>query len=456
MRQELLDKYNTPVPRYTSYPPANYFHDRFSDHDYVNAIIKSNKQRPETISFYFHIPFCLRLCHYCGCNSYACPEPELIDRYVAALHKEIDMVIPLISEERMVSQIHYGGGTPTILPAIELEKLNEHIWGAFSAIEEGVEIAIECHPGWMTEKGWIQLNTAGFNRFSIGLQDFDKEVLKAVHRKAPSMPVEEIVTTLRSFGAQINMDFLYGLPHQTEASFAGTIEKAVSMQPDRLVTFSYAHVPWAFPRQKILEKKGLPSGEEKSRMFEAARKILSEAGYIQIGMDHFVTKQDDLCKALVKGQLHRNFQGYCTRQTTGQVYAFGVTGISQLGTAYAQNTKDIMEYIEKVEAGILPVSKGYSLSKKEQITREVIEMLMCNYRIDWDKLSEQLSTPVETIKQATAYNEARFKEFADDGLIEYDDKQIRMTPEGKPFVRNVAASLDRLMLNTNKSFSKPV
>ena len=271
------------------------------------------------------------------------------------------------------------------------------------------------------------------------------------------LPTEkEIVTILRSYGVRINMDFLYGLPHQTEASFAETIEKAVSLKPDRLVTFSYAHVPWAFPRQKVLEKTGLPSGDEKSRMFEAARKILCEADYQPIGLDHFVRKDDELYTALLNGQLHRNFQGYCTRRTTGQVYAFGVTGISQLGTAYAQNTKDIMEYIEKVEAGILPVAKGYLLSREEQITREAIEMLMCNYRIDWNELSEQLSVPARSIKQATAYDEACLREFAEDGLVEFDENQIRMTPEGRLFVRNVAASLDKLMLGTNKSFSKPV
>lgn len=175
-----------------------------------------------------------------------------------------------------------------------------------------------------------------------------------------------------------------------------------------------------------------------------------------IGLDHFVRKDDELYTASQNGQLHRNFQGYCTRRTTGQVYAFGVTGISQLGTAYAQNTKDIMEYIEKVEAGILPVAKGYLLSREEQITREAIEMLMCNYRIDWNELSEQLSTPARSIKQATAYDEAHLREFAEDGLIEFDKNQIRMTPEGRLFVRNIAASLDKLMLETNKSFSKPV
>ena len=319
MKQELLEKYNVPVPRYTSYPPANYFHDGFSSESYKKAIIESNHQLPNTLSFYIHIPFCLQLCHYCGCNSFPISTPDIIDRYVNALHKEIDMVLPLLSLDREISQIHYGGGTPTSLPAIELNELNAHLLSPFYTIPEP-EIAIECHPGWMTEKSWIALSVAGFNRFSIGIQDFNKKVLSAVHRKFPLMEMEEVVTILRSCGARINMDFLYGLPHQTEASFAETIEKAVSLLPDRLVTFSYAHLPSAFPRQKILEKRGLPSGEEKSRMFETARNILCRTGYQPVGMDHFVRKSDELYEAMQNGQLHRNFQGYCTRRTTGQVY----------------------------------------------------------------------------------------------------------------------------------------
>ena len=364
-------------------------------------------------------------------------------------------MLPLLDKKRKISQIHYGGGTPTSLPALELEELNAHVLNEFYSIAKP-EIAIECHPGWMKGRDWAKLTKIGFNRFSIGIQDFNEQVLRTVHRKAPLLQPEEIVATLRSCEVRINMDFLYGLPHQTEASFSETIERAVSLKPDRLVTFSYAHVPWAFPRQKVLAKAGLPSDDEKSRMFEAARKILCEADYQPIGLDHFVRKDDELYTALQNGQLHRNFQGYCTRRTTGQVYAFGVTGISQLGTAYAQNTKNIMEYIEKIEAGVLPVAKGYLLSREEQVTREVIEMLMCNYRIDWNELSEQLSVPARSIKQATAYDETRLREFADDGLIEFDKNQIRMTPEGRLFVRNVAASLDKLMLGTNKSFSKPV
>lgn len=455
MKQSLLEKYNVPVPRYTSYPPANYFHTGFDSESYREAIIKSNEQYPKKLSFYIHMPFCLRRCHYCGCNAYAFPEGEIVDRYLQALHKEIDMVIPLLSKERELAQIHFGGGTPSAIPPVDLLELNEHLLSSFCTIGNP-EIAIECHPGWMTMHTWTTLVTQWFNRFSIGIQDFNPAVLSAVGRQKSLMDIEEILLTLGSWEPKINLDFIYGLPHQTEKSFAETIEKAVSLKPDRLVTFSYAHLPSIFPRQKRLERAGLPSNDEKSRMFETARNILCGAGYHQIGMDHFVREDDELYTAREKEQLHRNFQGYCTLRTTGQVYAFGVTGISQLSTAYAQNTKDIMEYIEKVEAGILPVERGYLLNREEQITREAIDMLMCNDIINWDNLSAKLELSVGEIKEAIGYDEKRLLEFADDGLILLDDHRIQMTPEGKPFVRNVAASLDKLMRGSNKSFSKPV
>lgn len=455
MIQDLLQKYNVPVPRYTSYPPANYFHDAFTDHEYKAAIEASNRTQPEHISFYIHIPFCRHLCHYCGCNSFPMMKPEITDRYIAALHKEIDQVTRLLDPRRKIAQIHYGGGTPTSLPVQVLKELNEHLLAGFPLIDRP-EIAIECHPGYLEEKDWLDLTEASFNRFSLGIQDFDQKVLKTVNRRPSLIPVETIFHILREKGAQINMDFLYGLPFQTAAGFAGTISRAIELQPDRLVTFSYAHVPWVNKQQLILEKAGLPAGEEKSRMYESARTRLCESGYKPVGMDHFVREDDELYTALQNRQLHRNFQGYCTRRTTGQVYAFGVTGISQLHSAYVQNQKDIPSYLEQIEQGSLAVAKGYALTEEEQITREVIETLMCNYSLNWQEVAGQLARPVQKIKEATAYDENRMQEFANDGIVEFDTDGIRMTPEGRLFVRNVAASLDKLMLHSTKSFSKPV
>ncbi len=288
------------------------------------------------------------------------------------------------------------------------------------------------------------------------MQDFNEKVLKTVNRRPALLPVETIFGILREKGARINMDFIYGLPFQTADSFSETIARAAALRPDRLVTFSYAHVPWVNKQQLILEKAGLPAGEEKSRMYQNAKELLNAAGYQTIGMDHFVLENDELYTAMQNGRLHRNFQGYCTRRTTGQVYAFGVTGISQLSSAYTQNSKDIHQYIERIESGTFAIAKGYTLNRDEQITREVIETLMCNYSLDWKELADRLSLSVDEVKAATAYNDDRLREFAEDGIIEYDSEQIRITPEGNLFVRNVAASLDKLMLHSNKSFSKPV
>jgi oxygen-independent coproporphyrinogen-3 oxidase len=307
----------------------------------------------------------------------------------------------------------------------------------------------------LEEKDWLLLSEAGFNRFSIGIQDFNGNVLKAVNRRPSLTPVETIFRILREKGCEINLDFIYGLPLQTETSFVDTIRQAIELQPDRLVTFSYAHVPWVNKRQMQLEKIGLPASEEKSRMYIRAKDLLSKAGYQSVGLDHFVKKTDELFTALQNGQLHRNFQGYCTRRTTGQVYAFGATAISQLSVAYAQNSKDIEDYIHRIENGLATV-KGYRLNEEEQITRKVIETWMCNYSLDWLELSEQLSLPVEKIKEATAYDSQLFSTFAEDGIITSDENRIRITERGTFFVRNVAAAFDRLMIRSDKSFSKPI
>ena len=455
MRSDLLQKYNVPVPRYTSYPPANFFHEGVQNWVYEEAIIASNEATPKHISFYVHIPFCKHLCHYCGCNSFPMMKSEVVDRYVKALHTEIDKVKALLSRDRKIAQIHYGGGSPTAIPVALIKELNEHMLEGFETIA-APEIAIECHPGYLSAEHWEELANAKFTRFSLGVQDFNEAVLKVVNRRSSLLPLEEVFQILRAHGAKINMDFIYGLPYQTPESFATTIRKAAALAPDRLVTFSYAHVPWVNKRQLILEKAGLPSGNDKSRMYDLATEIMHEAGYQSIGLDHFVKPTDELFTALSTHQLHRNFQGYCTRRTTGQVYAFGVTGISQLSGGYVQNIKNIEEYMQQIEKGEFAVAKGYALNRDEQVTREVIDTLMCNYHLEWEDVARYLHLSVEEVKSATAYDEAKLQDFMNDGLIEWNAETIRMTSEGSPFVRNVAASLDKLMLNTTKSFSKPV
>lgn len=443
-----------PVPRYTSYPPANFFHS-YTDEEYLDAVDKSNDNGNSNISFYLHLPFCRRLCHYCGCNSYPMSSNDVTEKYIKALHKEIDIVAAHLDKHRPISQIHYGGGSPTAMPANILKELNGHILSLFPSIDKP-EIAIECHPGYLSHENWEELTDAGFNRFSIGIQDFDERVLKTANRVPSALPMEEIFSILRKAGATINTDFLFGLPYQTPKSFLQSIERAIALHPDRLVTFSYGHVPWVFKRQQILEKIGLPDSNTKSEMFNCAARALHEAGYMSVGLDHFVLPDDELYTALQTKRLHRNFQGYCTRRTTGQVYAFGVTGISQLDNAYAQNTKDIAEYISLTDEGKLTTRKGYQLSDKEQLVRAVIESVMCNYHINWNELAKDCGVSIDDIKAAVNYDESKLTEMQADGIITYNDNVLSITSDGNPFVRNVAALLDPLMKDTTRKFSKPI
>jgi oxygen-independent coproporphyrinogen-3 oxidase len=302
------------------------------------------------------------------------------------------------------------------------------------------------------------LKKAGFNRFSLGIQDFDTEVLDAVNRDKPGMPVEDIIAFLKedSPNMAVNLDFIYGLPKQTAGNFADTIRQAIELKPDRLVTFSYAHVPWVSKIQKKLEKEGLPAADEKIKMYEAAYSLLTQNGYDAIGMDHYANAGDELTVARNNKQLHRNFQGYCTRRTTGQVYAFGVTGISQLEGIYAQNTKSIDEYITKINKGELTTIKGYSLTPQQVVVREVITELMCNEQIVWRHLGEILSMTAEEVKKQTTYNSQILQHFESDGIITLSDDKIQITSDGQLFIRNVAASFDPLTQDGQTNFSKPV
>lgn len=455
MHENIIKKYNTPVPRYTSYPPANYFEDTFSADDYLEAVKHSNDWEPKPVSLYFHIPFCRKMCFYCGCNSCPLPDIQTVKEYFDALSNELLQVTGLIDKKRKVSQVHLGGGTPNSVPSGYLVRLMDLLYKNLS-FDPSPETAIECNPACLDIPYLQQLLEAGFNRFSFGIQDFSEKVLKGVNRDPSSVPVKELVSFLRSEkpSVRINLDFIYGLPGQTADSFTESIQKAIDVNPDRLVTFSYAHVPWVNKAQEKLEKKGLPDSEEKSAMYSRASDLLAGNGYKPIGLDHFVQEKDELYQALQSGRLHRNFQGYCTRETTGQVYAFGVSAISQLQRVYAQNTKSTGEYIASVAKGSIPVRKGYVLNDAEIIIREVITELMCNKRISWAGIAKRFDTGVYEIKETVGYNERVLNQFKEDGIIDLTDDSVEITGEGSLFIRNVAASFDPLMSATSNKFSR--
>ncbi|TDN99068.1 oxygen-independent coproporphyrinogen III oxidase [Sunxiuqinia elliptica] len=452
----LIDKYNVPVPRYTSYPPANFFGDDFVTGDYLLAVEESNEKEPENISIYLHVPFCTQLCLYCGCNTHITKDQDMMQHYMDALKKEIHMIGKLLDRKRKISQIHWGGGTPNVLPAQLIGEVMAIFTSEYEFIDKP-EIAIECNPAHLDEAYIDALISFGFTRISLGVQDFQEKVLNAVHREVPEIPIEELVKMIRKHpGVSVNLDFIYGLPYQTVESFAGTMEKAITINPDRLVTFSYAHVPWVKKAQKKLEDYGLPSPENKVKMFEEAWARMTRAGYIPIGLDHYAKPDDDMAVALKNRSLHRNFQGYCTRETTGQVYAFGVTGISQLEDVYAQNARTVKEYIDQIDRGMIQVVKGYALSDTDKIIRQIINEIMCNQYLSWTQIAEQFNTSVETLKDLLNFNEEKLDEFVADDLLSYTEDEIVITDLGRFFLRNIAAVFDIRLEGSIQKFSKSV
>jgi len=450
----LTEKYNVPVPRYTSYPPANFFVNEFNNEDYIRAIETSNHEWPDNISIYIHIPFCPKICHYCGCNTHLTRDTNKMRIYVDAVKKEILMVKKHLNPQRKVSQVHWGGGTPNSLPIEMVEEIMALIHLSFSFIPNP-EIAMECHPAMLDANYINALVKTGFNRISLGIQDFNPVVLKNVNRDAPEIPVEELVEMLRSHkNMGVNLDFIYGLPFQDVKSFSETIERAAKISPDRLVTFSYAHIPWIKKAQKILEKRGLPEATEKLAIFEAAFNILTQNGYTAIGLDHYAKSNDELSIAVKNRMLHRNFQGYCTRETTGQVYAFGATGISQMESAYSQNVKDTMQYVAAIEKGNFSIEKGYSLNKTEKIIKHVINEIMCNHFISWNEAAGKFGVSESDVKNTVAFDENLLAGFVADGLINFEPGEIEVTDLGKFFVRNIAASFDPNLKNAMQKFSK--
>lgn len=455
--KSLLDKYNVPVPRYTSYPPANHFSESFGGNDYKTIVEASNSRDPGNIAFYIHIPFCEKICFYCGCNSCSIGNGSKIDPYMKAVKTEIELVSRFIDKSRKVSQIHYGGGTPNSIDVTYIRELNEFLFSEFRFTDDP-EIAIECNPASLDYNYINALLKAGFNRFSLGIQDFNQNVLKNVNRLPSAIPPADLFGYLKSAGRKtgVNFDFIYGLPGQSVSSFTTTMQMASEIMPDRLVTFSYAHVPWLKKHQQMLEKLGLPSVEEKTGMFMAAYDLLTEKGYQPVGLDHFVLPADELYTSLRDGMLHRNFQGYCTRRTTGQVYAFGVTAISQLDGGYSQNRKEINDYIADIRSGSLPVERGYMLSDEEKIAREAITTLMCNKSLNISSLASDLNVAADFARDSLRIDEQVLSELETDGLIKYSPGDIRVTETGSFFIRNIAASIDKAYSAKVNTYSKPV
>ncbi len=456
MNLEIFKKYNKPGPRYTSYPPATFFKSGFTPQQYIQQIVRSNSDRPQNMSFYVHIPFCPRLCYFCGCNTGISQKEEIIRRYVNAVITEIENVAQYLDKNRKVSQIHWGGGTPNSIKLDYVEEIMATFHKHFQFIENP-EIAMECHPAYLEYEDIDRLADIGFNRLSLGVQDFDEEVLRLVNRAPSKYPVKKLVEYMKEKGFRgVNLDLIYGLPGQNKKNFARNIEKTIEVSPDRLATFSYAHVPWVKAAQKILEKRGLPTPDQKLQMFETGHNLLTQAGYVAIGMDHYAKADDDLAKALQNKTLHRNFQGYATRETTGQVYGFGSSSITQLWGGYIQNVKTSKQYIAAIEAGGLAPDKAYLMTNDNLVTREVITEIMCNGRVNFEEIGQQFGKTANEVKEIVAYNPEKLSDFLKDDLVSINKNEINIHKEGFFIVRNIAMAFDPLLTTTHAMYSKTI
>ena len=455
-KKELLKKYNQSGPRYTSYPPATFFDSKFSNSDHERHIIQSNFETPENISIYIHIPFCPQICHFCGCTTESGYTKPFLERYVDALIKEIEYVAKKIDKKRKVTQVHWGGGTPNAISYRYIERITNKLYDEFE-FASFYEMAIECNPAHLEFKHIELLKKFGFNRISLGIQDFRNDVLEAINRKPSKHPIEEIISKIKSEGfTGTNIDLVYGLPLQTVRSFKNTVERAIELKTERLVTFSYAHVPSVLPRQKILEKIGFPSSNDKASMYENSYKKFVNSGYISIGMDHYSLPEDEFAVALKNKNLHRNFQGYCTRETTGQVYAFGASAISQLNSAYSQNIKNAAQYIKAIETNNLAIFRGYSVTKEQKVIRDVINNLMCNYYVDFNDLANNNEVSIDELYEMIDFSYENFDDFIEDGILEIQNDKVNVFENGRLFTRNIAMKFDPLVKKNIGTYSKTI
>ena len=453
---QIIKTYNYSGPRYTSYPPATHFEKSYNNENFISDIINSNSESPENISFYIHIPFCPQICHFCGCTTEKGFTKPFIRRYIDALMKEITFLSKFINKGRKVSQVHWGGGTPNAIAMRYIEEVTNFIKDNFDFTDK-YEMAIECSPAYLDFQHIEKLKFYGFNRISLGIQDFDKKVLNAINRKGSKHPIEEIMKKIKIEGFKgTNIDLIYGLPLQTEKSFQKTIEKALNLDADRIVTFSYAHLPSIFTRQKVLDEIGLPTTLDKAKMYLNGFNFFTSNNYNAIGIDHYAKKSDELSIALKMKKLGRNFQGYCTKSNTGQVYGFGASSISQLTSAYSQNIKNASAYIKKIEKDNVAVLRGYRVNKKQKVIREIINSIMCNYYLNFQEISELHSIKVEKIKEIINYKNIKLEKYISNGFIDISRNKISINESARLVVRNIAMEFDPLNSSNKGIYSNTI
>jgi len=450
---EMLQKYDVAGPRYTSYPTADRFVEAFSADDYCQALQQRHARNANTpLSLYVHIPFCDALCFYCACNKIVTKRHERAREHLEYLRHELDLQIVHLGQGKTVSQLHLGGGTPTFFSDDELSDLMQLLKQNFRFSANG-EYSIEVDPRTVDAKRLQHLKALGFNRLSFGVQDFDQDVQKAVHRIQPHEQVFELVAQARAMNfASINVDLIYGLPKQNTASMQRTLQLISQLRPDRIALYAYAHLPQRFKPQRRINAADLPSAGEKVRMLSDAIAHFLSADYVYVGMDHFALPNDPLAIAKRQGRLHRNFQGYST-QPDCDLIALGVSAIGRVGATYSQNAKTLDEYYDSLRLGQLPIVRGLALTKQDMVRRAVIMALMCQGELQFEAI--ELSYLID-FKQTFSKELASLQALQDEGLLTIDDEGIQVTGRGWFFVRAIAMKFDAYLFDDQQraKFSK--
>jgi len=436
---DLVRRYDRSGPRYTSYPTALEFHEGFGEPEYRQACARSNDQgRP--LSLYFHIPFCDTVCFYCACNKVVTKDRGRAQPYLDRMHRELEMQSALFGEDRQVEQLHWGGGTPTFISRDQMVGLMESTRRRFRlADDETGEYSVEIDPREADADTVALLRTLGFNRMSLGVQDFEPQVQKAVNRIQSEQETRAIIDAARTEGFRsISIDLIYGLPFQTVTSFVRTLHRVIALAPDRMSVFNYAHLPQRFMPQRRINEKELPSSQAKLDILKTSGELLADAGYVYIGMDHFARPDDELALAQRNGSLYRNFQGYSTHADCDLI-GIGVTSIGKVDKSYSQNRRTIDEYYADIDAGRLPVFRGIEMSRDDEIRCDLITRLICSFSLDIPSLEQAWG-----IEFADYFRNAlpQLGSMLEDGLLELDERRIRVLPKGRLLIRNICMVFD--------------
>ncbi|TBR56720.1 oxygen-independent coproporphyrinogen III oxidase [Westiellopsis prolifica IICB1] len=453
---DLLRKYDQPVPRYTSYPPATELTEDFEQVDFRAAIAIGNYKKTP-LSLYCHIPFCESACYFCGCNTVITQQKAVAERYLDYLCRNIQQVAALIDSDRIVQQLHWGGGTPNYLSLAQVETLWNTLSNHFQ-FDENAEISIEVNPRSLDRDYLFFLKDLGFNRISFGIQDFNSQVQEAVNRIQPEAMLFQVMDWVRDAGfSSVNVDLIYGLPYQTLETFRSTVRKTIQLDPDRIAVFNFAYVPWLKPVQRRIPQEALPLASEKLDILRMTIEELSTNDYVFIGMDHFAKPNDELAIAQRNGQLHRNFQGYTTKPES-DLFGFGMTSISMLHDVYVQNHKHLKSYYRAIDSDELPIEKGVKLHRDDIIRRTVIMELMCQFQLSPDEIEEKYHLNFDYDFAEYFSNERlQLRLLEADGLIRLSPNHIEVTPIGRLLIRNIAAVFDRYLRgHTISGFSKAI